>query len=132
MRRILLLVTAGACLALLIQITLKWHTIQGVVFFSLDNHAEAIRKFQMATQENPDSLYAQYYLGQSYFEIKDYPQAIYHLNKATMMVPDHHKAKYLLGISLAASNQSKQAIVAIRSAIELDPSIAQYHFQRIY
>jgi len=129
MKRIVPLVVAVAGVVLLAQVFLKWHTIHGIVMFSLGEHAQAISRFQMAVDENPDDLYAQFYLGQSYFEAGDFSHAIDHLRIATALVPSHHKAQYLLGSSLAEDNQIESATLAIKRAIDLSPGIPLYHYR---
>jgi tetratricopeptide (TPR) repeat protein len=127
-RNALLAVIAVACLLLILQTVLKWHTVQGRVYHLINRPETAIAKFEEALAVDPRNAYAHFYLGEIYLEQEQFAKAASHLHNVTTLVKDHHKAYFLMGIAYARQQLYGPAIRAMTIATQLKKGEFAYHF----
>ena len=67
---------------------------RGLSLRSTGEIARAVRLYQEMLKENPQDLYAHYWLGLMYFVAERPEEAIEHMNKVTELAPGTHDAKF--------------------------------------
>jgi len=91
---------------------------------------EALEKITLATQTDPDHPRAYYYRGQIYLELKNYNNAKADFLKVTSMVKGDHRVWNFLGATQSHTGDNKSAVESYTNAINLEPGIALYYFNR--
>lgn len=128
MRQLALIFVVGATLLLVWQYVANWHTIHGLVAYSLGDTEGASLKFQRAIDKNQNNIYALFYLGRLHYEQGSYSQAIPYLQKVVQQVPVHHAAHMLVADAYSAQSEHVSALQSARHALLLQPGNTVYHF----
>lgn len=111
------------------QYVANWHTINGLISYTLGDTERASVKFQDAIDGDSKNLYANYYLGQLYFESGDFSKAIPYLKRVVQLAPVHHRAHSLLASLYTAQVDFERALQSVHQALKLQPGLPQYHQQ---
>lgn len=101
----------------------------GSAYFAQANHEEAINAYLRATQYGDDPR-AWRFLGAAYMAI-NLPRAdvAARLHKHRLAHPQDAWANLYDGCALSRSGDLEQALPALRRALELDPKLAEAHFE---
>ncbi|MEZ4629693.1 MAG: tetratricopeptide repeat protein [Deinococcales bacterium] len=98
--------------------------MQGYVYQSNQNYAEAIAAYQRALQDLPNSEVVLNNLGFAYYSTGDFNSALNYLQQATNLNPNYAEAQLNYGLVSLSLGQNEQAIEALRKAISLQPAMA--------
>lgn len=118
MRRPILLLALGACLALTACAPSYYQ--QALDLANAGDYAGAVPLYYREIQDQPDSQAAWRELGVSYFEQGDYPRAAEALNQAAKIKPDARTQLYL-GMVAEKEGDLELALRSYGNALGLDP-----------
>jgi len=115
--------------------TFKFDPYEDYINMALDHYRkvemkEALEKITLATQTDPDHPRAYYYRGQIYLELNNFKEAKADFLKVTSMVKDDHRVWNFLGATQTHTGDNKSAVESYTNAINLEPGIALYYYNR--
>jgi tetratricopeptide (TPR) repeat protein len=98
---------------------------QGIEAYQQGHAADALKKFQRATQLDPNYSDAYYNIGSLYYQMKQYEQARDMFQKSVNLNPVDGQAKYNLALSLEKLSRNEEAINVLSQIPPNDPKFAQ-------
>ena len=98
---------------------------QGIEAYQQGHEAEALKKFQRATQLDPNYADAYYNMGSLYYQMKQYEEAREMFQKAVNLNPADGQAKYNLALTFEKLSRIEEAINVLGQISPNDPKYAQ-------
>jgi tetratricopeptide (TPR) repeat protein len=98
---------------------------QGIEAYQQGQASEALKKFQRATQLDPNYADAYYNIGSLYYQMKQYDQAREMFQKTVNLNPTDGQAKYNLALALEKLSRNEEAISILSQIPANDPKYAQ-------
>lgn len=98
---------------------------QGMEAYQQGKPTEAIKKFQRATEIDPNYADAYYNIGSLYYQMKQYESAREMFQKAVNLRPTDTQAKYNLALALEKLSRTEEALSILSQIPPSDPKYAQ-------
>ncbi|MFA8299483.1 MAG: tetratricopeptide repeat protein [Hyphomicrobiales bacterium] len=103
---------------------------EGCKYFYSGRYEPAIKNFESALNEWPDSYEAHYYLGMTLFHLKSYDDSFKHLNRSIEINKNFGKAYYSRGIMNRILKKEDDACKDFLKAKELGIPMAEERLKR--